>query len=217
VIRNYLILFSLIVKENDEIIKKIETSKIELSKINIEPIEFDNDILISKKIELENLNKQKDLFLEWSKKMSDFIASTPFDPGYDNRIELLNRQLIDLGDAKIEVCPKCGYKNPDSEAKWSQRIQSTTNDLLEAEKGKNELKKALLEHGKRLEAIGKEPEYDNSQIALLNTEIKELENKQTKLLENQKLEQKKAELNNLIKELNLKHTNNISPLKNLNK
>ena len=117
-----------------------------LDEIVIDIVVFDEKALDIKKVELFELNKQKDLFLEWTKKRTELITTTPVDLGYDNRIELYNQQIIDLMDEDIEACPECGYQNTALKAKKAQKVLDVTNILQDAQNGKNDLEKALFEH-----------------------------------------------------------------------
>ena len=172
-----------------------------LNEIKIDVVVFDENIWEKKKAELIELNKQKDLFLDWTKKRTELITTTPVDPGYDVRIELLNKQIINLMDQGVPACPKCGYQNNDLKDKHAKEVLSVTNDLKDAQRGQNDLEKALFDHKGKLDALGEEPIYDNDLIESVIAQISDLEAVQKQELLNQKSAQRKLELEKVLKEI----------------
>jgi len=160
--------------ENIDRTQLLNQKIIDLKKSDINKLKESVNKLNLHRAELVKLEQSKNEYLIWNTKYTALFKLSPVNPGYNDRIKEINRQLIDLMKERIELCPELNKVCPILENKRQFRMKELESDLRDTNVKFSDFQKELELHNKKIEDLGEAPIIDNRKIEELQVEINKL-------------------------------------------
>lgn len=112
---------------------------------------------------------------KWNEDYLVLIKTKPVDLDYQDTIDEINRQMIEIMKEPALICPKCGLKHPKFEEIKQKRVKVLEDQLNIAKSGFEEFGKLSEEYEKKLKTLGEVPTIDDARVRDIEQKIKTLE------------------------------------------
>lgn len=198
-------------KEEEECYNNIQNleGKIEnIQATDIKQLEENVNKLQEVEKELKEGEQKREEYYKWLEEYNNYEKLKPSPPakGYQEKIDELNQKIIKImKEEKTPTCPQCGTKYPEFEEDKQRRIKELEVELENTDKERHNYEQQITEINDKLqELMQKKPVYSEAKIAELQQTKNSLADAEKKLYEAQNNLKLKEELEQQLKQEQVK-------------